>query len=270
VQRLVRARRLLGTLERTTGLVGFYYISPFSIVPLAIAYAVMALVFSGIVAASRGIPYRKAVLFLAAAALLFVPVSDELWIALRYGQACKEAGTFIYKTAQVDGYYNDTGVITRIVGGPPYSYIESRDDNGGFRRVERASEDEKAQTLDLLKTAPTQLQINHDWVTRAVGRRTSVTVEMNTGYAWKITKLDAPNSRYYYTSRSHTPYSYKIVEHEDLITDRETKTVVARERTFGRYAPWFFIGLDAPVMLCRGVRNVKGTLYENTLLPKPR
>jgi hypothetical protein len=248
--------------------VGFYYTSLLSIVPLAIAYGVMALAFWGVVAASRGIRYRKAVLFLAGIAALLVPMSDELWIAWKYGQACNEAGTFIYKTANVDGYYNDSGVITRIVGGPPYGYIESRDDKSGFRRVERASEDEKVQTLGLLKAAPGQARVTHNWVTRAVNERTSVTVEMDTGYAWKITKLDAPTSRYHFTSRSHEPYSYKVVKHEYLITDRETKSVIARERVFGRYAPWFFIGLDAPVMLCRGVRNVKGMLYENALFPK--
>lgn len=249
---------------------GFYYISIFSIVPLGIAYGLLALIYWGVVRASRGTPARKTILSVVGAVFLVLPVGEELWIAWNFGQACKEAGTFIYKKVPVDGYYNDTGTITRIVGGPSYGFIESRESNGQFRRVERANDEEKARALEWYAERNAGKQKGGgEWITQSVSDRVQVTVETNTGYAWRITKLDRPTARYRYLHpHSHTPVAQKVVKHERLVVDSERNQILGRELSYGRHAPWFFIGLDAPIKICSGKRDVKGSLDENVLLPR--
>ena len=62
--------------------------------------------------------------------------------------------------------------------------------------------------------------------------------------------------------------AHKVVKHDGTVTNSETKEILGRELEYGRHAPWFFIGLDAPIKICSGKRDVKGMLYENVLFPK--
>jgi hypothetical protein len=214
---------------------GFYYISLVSIIPLAIVYAVFGLVFWGLVRATRGKPWRKPILIVAAIGFLLLPVSEELWIAWSFGQTCKEAGTFIYKKVQAEGFYDDTR--TTHAGTPTPQAVKSFEESG-YRFLEMK------------------------------GREKFVRIEKTDGQ-WRAFALDQPTARYHYKSRDHIPQTHKVVKHESLVIDNEGQQTLGLELAFGRYAPWFFVGLDAPVKLCYGQRDVKGSLYVNVLYPKP-
>lgn len=257
---------------------GFYYFSIFSVVLLGVVYGLLLLAFWGIARLTRGMPGRKALLATVGAVFLVLPVAEELWIAWNFGQACEGAGTFIYKKVQVEGYYDDTGggTMTRLVGRPPYKFIESRDSSGKYRRVEYASPEEKAGALMwYAEKNPGRKPGQKEWITHPVSDRVQVTVEMDTGYAWRITKLDRPTARYHYSKpHSHSGVSYKVKMFEYLVRDSQADEVLAREKTFARNAPWYFIGLERPTLFCpvsgKYGERIHATIYDIVLEPAGR
>ena len=196
---------------------GFYYISIFSIVPLGTAYGLLLLVFWGIARLTRGIPRRKALLGVAGAVFLFLPVAEELWIAWNFGQACKEAGTFIYKKVKVQGFYDDTR--TTHAGTPTPQAVESFE-RSGYRFLEMR------------------------------GREKFIRIEKIDGQ-WRPIVLDRPTARYHYKWPDRgTRVAHKVGKSETVVIDTETNDQVARYTRFGRRPPWFWIGLDTPAFAC--------------------
>jgi hypothetical protein len=231
----------------------FYYFSLFSWMAYAvvvfIAIALLWLLWTKMLK----LKIRNPVFWGLVAAIIVGPWGEELWIAYNFDRLCrKDAGVFINKTVEVDGYYNDTGTVTRLVGGPPYKFIESPERDGGFRRVERASDEEKARALAWYaqKNAGKQPAEN-DWVTQPVSDRVQVTVEVSTGYAWRITKLDKPTARYQYkTLNSHTPVAYQVKRFEDVVIDNQTGEVLGRYTNYYRGPYWFYISLGVETIPC--------------------
>jgi hypothetical protein len=254
----------------------FYYVSILSIVPLGIAYVILALIFAGIVVVTRGIRGRGFVLSFIAIGFLFLPVSEEIWIAWHFAQACKQAGTFIKKKVQVAGYYDGTGTVTRIVGGPAYEFIESPERDGTYRRVERANEQERERALGwYAENHPGARPAPDAWITQPVSDRVQVVVEINTNYAWKVTKLDHPTARYQFRNTdpmNGTPWGHKIIRSGSVVIDTQTNEEIARYTSFGRGAPWYFVGLNVPSFACDAPGrwpSTKGTalIYREALIP---
>lgn len=250
---------------------GFYYISIFSIFLLGIVYAALLLIFWGIARLTRGLPGRKTLLGIVGAVFLVLPVGEELWIAWNFGQACKVAGTFIYKKVQVEGYYDDTGggTMTRLVGRPPYRFIESRDSGGKYRRVEHATLEEKARALVwYAEKNPGKKPGQKEWITHGVSDRVQVTVESDTGYAWRITKLDHPTARYHYkTLASHKPVSHQLKQFEDVVLDTQTGEIIAKRIDYARGSNWFYVGLSRPTIECKANRGKPLLIYRDVLIP---
>ncbi len=118
----------------------FYYISIFSVMLLGIIYLVGTglLVWIGLWLRKR---WKKAWMVMVPLFLLLYagPVAEEFWIAWNFGKLCnKDAGIFVYKTVEVDGFYDDTTHWWRQLSESEYKFVESRDNTyGGLYRVER-------------------------------------------------------------------------------------------------------------------------------------
>ena len=248
----------------------FYYVSLFSIVPPAVAWLVLGLLFWAIAKGTRRIPHRAAVLSVVGVILLLVPLSEEIWIAWNFGQACKDAGTFINKTVAVDGFYDDSaGWGPRQLSESKYRFVESRDLlHRRLLRVELADSASRDQALAVNGDAGARTDQASSFIVRQVSEKEQIVVAPNRIDAWRVITIDKPTARYRYMSLSHIPYGHKIVAHEERVIDSETQEVLARARSFGRQAPWFFVGLDVPVKLCYGQRTVRGLLYSSVLMPK--
>jgi len=252
----------------------FYYASFFSsllwIVFCAVAIPLFWLIWSK--GFDRKFTWRSALI--SAVVIAMLPWAEEWWIASSFGYYCrKDAGVFVYKTVEVDGYYNGTGAVTRIVDGPAYKFIEGPERGGGYRRVERATEDEKNRAIDIYVKDKGKQPGERDWISETVGGNGKINVEMNTGLAWRFTKLDKPTARYEYrTLQQSARNGYKIRKTEHVVKDIQTGELLGRETVYVRDAYWFFIGLDAPVMVCPDSREKaqypRGMLYENVLIPK--
>jgi hypothetical protein len=250
---------------------GFYYISIFSIVLLGIVYGVLLLVFWGIARLTREMPGRKVLLAFVGVVFLMLPVAEELWIAWNFGQACKEAGTFIYKKVRVEGFYDSTmrsGYENTKEG--RYRFVEhATEDRKRIERVERAPESVKNEALAwYARTNPGKDRPKNRSISYPVTDRETIAVSPNGIEAWRITVVDRPTARYHYKRPySNASVAHKVVKHERVVIDTQVNEVLARELSYGRDAPWFYIGLDRPVKICRGKREVRGSLYTNVLFP---
>lgn len=226
-------------------MMGFYYTSVFSAVPLGIAYGALALIFWAISRATRGIGGRKVFLPLIAVAFLVLPVSEELWIAWNFGQACKESGTFIHKTVQTEGFYDAT---RESHSGPRNERAAEELDRGGFRFYEFVLRDRKDGSNQVVHLGKVNGQ-------------------------WTATVLDRPTARYHFRrTDSGAPWGHKIVKTQTVVLDAENNEQVARYTRFGRRPAWFFIGLDAPDFGCDSPGRWPLTpgdllVFEKVLLP---
>lgn len=210
---------------------GFYYISILSLIPLASAYVVLAIIFGALAYVTRGLQRRKTILAVLGVAFLIVPVSEELWIAWNFGRACKQAGTFIHKKVVVDGFYDDTTHWWRQLADSHFTFVESRDNpRSSLWRVERDGND-----------------LKHFKIERPTAR-----------YHYKM-------------PFSHAAVAHKVVKHETVVTDTAAGDLVGRYTRFSRQAPWFYWGLtgefscdaDASWPAARGTFEI----YEKVLIP---
>jgi hypothetical protein len=162
--------------------------------------------------------------------LLFVlalgPWVEELWIAWNFGQLCKkDAGIFIYRTVEVEGFYDATAHLTTVSTPVPKSAADYYD-TAGFKFYELVLADTR-------------------------GGPSRVVHYMKVDGVWTPTVLDKPTARYHYRwPHADTRMSHKVDKIERTVVDSELNEQLARETKYRRRAPWFFIGLDRPVMLC--------------------
>ena len=254
---------------------GFYY---FSIVSFLAASAVSAVVVGFLVTIRRRLGLNKGWLYVLIPVAIIAPWSEELWIAYNFGQLCrKDAGLFIYKTVEAEGYYYDaTTPVTRLPPGSPYRFIESPDDVEKFRRVDLASTEEKQRALKWYSEEYRGKRFEknkNEWIKYPMTDHMQVVVEIDSGYAWRVTKLDKPTARYHYKQPSiPTSVSHKVSKWEYLVIDTQTSETLARQTKYSRKSYWFFVHLSAPVLLCpvpgeRPNEERAGMLYNAVLKP---
>ncbi len=192
----------------------FYYISIFSVVFLGLIYLIGTGLLAWIGLWLRKRWKRAWTVMVPLFLLLYIaPIGEEFWIAWNFGQLCKkDAGLFVYKTVEVEGFYDDTTHWWRQLAESKYQFMESRDNTyGGLYRVERD------------------------------------------GSGVRHFKIERPTARYHYRwPHMDTPMRHKVEKIERIVVDSQTGETLARETKYRRKAPWFFIGLDRPVMLCPG------------------
>lgn len=212
---------------------GFYYFSLIGCFLVLAAGAIVAGTFWLVWAKILGRKLTPRAIAISLPIAFLIPWSEEFWIAWNFGQACKSAGTFVHRTVEVDGFYDDTR--TTHAGIPTAQAAKSFDDMG-------------YQFLEMR------------------GREKYVRLD-KTENGWIASAIDLPSSRYHYRSAIHVPYSYRVVRHEYQIVDSTRKEPLAQEIKYGRYAPWFFVSADSPIMICAGTRSIRGSLYQTVLVP---
>jgi hypothetical protein len=190
---------------------------------------------------------------------LLLPCSEELWIAYNFDRHCRQdAGIFVYKTVEVEGFFSVSGAQLDLVRPGGYRFIESYSEKKGqgstprtirlefgdaafarkaIEKYEREFRPQKAADKDVLR-------VDLDASTEAL-------VYPKSGESWRITTIDHPSARYRYLwPHVDTPMSHKVDKIERVVSDSQTGDLLARETRYRRQAPWFYVGLDRPVMLC--------------------
>jgi hypothetical protein len=256
-------------------LMGFYYGSLFSLIPLGIAYVAMALVFWGVAVGTRGIQRRRTVLVITALVLLVLPISEELWIAWNFRQACKDAGKFVYKKVVADGFYDDTaGWGPRQLRESQYQFVESKDVlhlHRKISRVESLSDSIRDQTLARYSSKGEGKQpLEQEFVEFRLSDAEQIYVARDRTRTWRVTMIERPTARYHYIQpAAHKPVAHKVRRNERQVVDVVEKDILAREVNVAREAPWYYVSLDRPLMLCYGRQDpsMRGSIYTHALLP---
>jgi len=184
---------------------------------IAVIYALAATaLFFGWLWLRRWRSWRLVIVPVALVALI-APWADEVWIAWRFGQLCKDAGVHVYRKVETDGYYDatTTGWSKSEVVTDPRQITDY--ENSGFRFRER--------NTSVSGHAPGK--ISH--------------LEKYPDGTWRITVIDRPMARYHHKfndPRQEVPISLKIEKREQLVVDTETSEVIAREIGYNRYPSW--------------------------------
>jgi hypothetical protein len=224
---------------------GFYYFSFLSLVPLGIAYGLLALIFWGIARLTRGIAGRKVLLSLVGFVFLILPVAEELWIAWNFGQACKEAGTFIYRTVQVEGFYDDTRPGRP---GPLAEQAKKSMNQSGYLFYERPLQDTRGGPAKVVRFE-------------------------KVGGEWQPMVLDQPTARFHFKQpSSNARVAHKIVKHETVVRDNSTGELLGKYTRFSRESPWFYVSLSNGDFSCDvagtwPLVNGRFSIYRDVLRP---
>ena len=256
----------------------FYYISIFSILLLGLIY----LIGTGVLA-WFGLWLRKRwkqawMLMVPLFLLLYAgPVAEEFWIAWNFGQLCKkDAGLFVYKTVETDGFYDATmrsAFENTKLGG--YHFVEhATEDRKGVERVERVDDSLRNQALAwYARTTPGQERPKNRSIFYPLNDMETIAVLPNGVDAWKITRLDQPTARYHYTTNIYgTSVRHKITRQESRVSDATTGEIIGRYVEYGRRPPWFFVALGEPPVSCDGPDGGPNSkhnrlIYRDVLIP---
>jgi hypothetical protein len=257
----------------------FYYPSIFGLVPLAIAYGLLAFVYWIIVVGTRGDPRRGLILSVLGAVFLVLPVGEELWIGWNFGQACKGAGTFITKKVQTDGFY-DASMRAAYENTKPgrYQFVEqATEDSKGFERVERVEDESRSKALAWYSGRNPGKSLPNS-IVYPVDDNIRIVVSLSSAGAWKVTKLDRPTARYHFKNTdpmSGTPWGHKIGRSGSVVIDTQSNEEIARYASFGRRPPWFYIGLGVAPYSCDSPGDWPNSrrsslIYREVLIPTGR
>jgi hypothetical protein len=250
--------------------VRFYYLSIFSLMLLGVLYLVGTglLVWFGSSLRKR---WKRAWIVMVPLFLLLytAPVAEEFWIAWNFGQLCrKDAGIFISKTVEVEGFYDATGATLDLVRPGGYRFIESHGAEGkGTIRLSFGDAELKQEAFARYeKEFPGRNAAEQDMIRVKLDERTEVLVYPKKGDSWRITKLDHPTARYYFGMDSGRDIGHKLGKQESRVTDSQTGEAIGEYRVYIREAPWYFIGLGRPNMGCDGPEGGPHTKHENSFL----
>ena len=257
---------------------GFLDNNAVSIAVLSVAYIVLAIVFAGVVRITRGAPKRAAILGVVAVVFLVMPVSEELWIARNFGQACKDAGTFVHRKAQVAGFYDDTtGWGPRQLADSKYQFMESRDIvKRRLIRVERADDQSRDTALAWYRDRNSIKQIPKDtFVVQPVNDTRQVVVSPNGLDAWHVITIERATARYHFKKlHEHTKVAHGVTKQEWVIADTQTGDQIARETAYARAPSWQFLAAHRATVFCpvsgKHGEKLVATLHRMVLEPEQR
>ncbi|MBX9904849.1 MAG: hypothetical protein K2Y31_10875 [Burkholderiales bacterium] len=240
----------------------FYYPSVFSLMLLGVFYALAMI---GLwLWWTKGLKrkFSGPTAWSVVALVLVAPWLEEFWIAWNFGQLCrKDAGIFVNKTVEVEGFYNSTGAPLDLVRPGGYRFIESyspeqrrKGSNQGAIRLEFGDAEFTRQAIEKYEKERRPLKAAEKDVLRVdLDERTEALVYPKKGEGWRITKLDKPTARYHYTRNIYgEQIAHKITMQESRVTDNATGEVVGRYIEYGRGPYWFYIGLGVPPYSCDG------------------
>jgi hypothetical protein len=195
---------------------------------------------------------------------LVLPVAEELWIAWNFGQACKEAGTFIYKKVQVEGFYDSTMRSAYENTRPGrYRFVEhATEDRKGIERVERADDAARSKALAwFAEFNPGKERPKGTSIIYPINDREQIVVFPDGVEAWRVTRLDRPLARYHYKwPQRNAVVGHKMYKQIEEITDMQTGELLGRSLQYGRTSPWYFVALGDPGMSCPRPSEKPGVL----------
>jgi hypothetical protein len=174
---------------------------------------------------------------------IVAPWAEEYWIASRFEELCKGAGVHVYRTVEVEGFYDDTGVVGENDLSAGWTYLEYRDPvYKDVRRIQK--NDGRTQTLHVaLPTA--RYHYRHAYQPTPYRYEESV--------AWKVERT------------------------EWQVVDSQSSEVLGRETKYSRYpavvdAIWMAPLFGSGRTTCKGSApkppETRHSVFKYVLIPK--
>jgi hypothetical protein len=250
----------------------FYYFSLFSWMLYGVVSVVAIALLWGLWTKLLKLKITRPVYWLLVAAILVGPWAEELWIAYNFDRLCrKDAGVFVNKTVEVDGFYDATlrsaYELTKV---GRYKFAEHpTEDRKGIERVELATVAEREKALAwYAERNPGKERPKDRSVLYPVNEKEIIAVLPNGVDAWRVTKLDKPTARYHYKRTDfHAPVVHQIKRFENVVVDVQSGEVLGRHMNYSRGPYWFFIGLDVPTIECHELKGKDVFVYPYVLKP---
>ena len=208
--------------------------------------------------------------------LAVAPLWEELGIAYNFGKLCKkDAGIFVYKTVEVEGFYDDTGGTMGLVRDGGYQWAEGpRRDGKGAYRLSKGDANLARQAMRQFEAEnPGAKATDRSTLRVYVHPDVEVLVFPAKNESWRMQILEQPTARYHYRWPSMSEaVSHKIVKGERVVLDDQTGEVLGRHLNYARKAPWFFVHLDRPNMGCMEVKEdarQRGNVFGPNMVLRP-
>ena len=179
-------------------------ISPFGVAIALVLYALAFFLLRPLFRVMGSQPALRYMRWVLVLMLLVLPWADEIWIASRFAELCKNAGVHIYKKVEADGFYDQTSRSG-------YEYLTRL----GFRFMEQPPID--------------------------VGARKRGIVEHieKVGTDRSLTNIERPTARYHFKiSSDNERLGYQLAKLEYVVMDSTTSEVIARQTFYKRYSGW--------------------------------
>ena len=134
-------------------------ISPFGVAIALVLYALAFFLLRPLFRVMGSEPVLRHVRWTAVPLVLVLPWADEIWIASRFAELCKDAGVHITRTVEVDGFYDQTGRTGyeylnrfpfRFMEQPPIEVLAKK--KGVVEHIEKIGND-RALTMQARPTA---------------------------------------------------------------------------------------------------------------------
>ena len=258
---------------------GFYYFSLIGWFILLAAGGVMAGIFLLVWTKIAGRKLTGRVLAVSIPIAVLVPWSEELWIAWNFGQACKDAGTHVKRTVEVEGFYDDTGGWgARQILASGYRFMESRDVlTGQLIRIERVDDATRDSAVAWFASQQSARPKPKDYfIVQPLEKGVDLIVSPDERMAWRQSKIDRPTARYHF--KNTDPIGGSRLAHKvfgsggSTVVDTSTGEEIARYVSVGRSAPWHYVGLGTTGYACDAPGNWpntagSGLIYRTVLIP---
>jgi hypothetical protein len=254
----------------------FYYVSIISVLLLVFIWVVGTVLLAWFASHLRKTRKRVWPMMVPLFLILYIgPVAEELLIARNFDRMCKQdAGIFVYKTVEVDGFYNANGATLDLVRPGNYKFIEADDEDGeGTKRLEFGDEQWRRAAIARYEAQnPGKSAADRDYIRVDMDEQTRALVYPTQGDSWRITKLEQPTARYHYRKDDGVGIFYKVYRQSSKVEDSQSQEVLASYKRYSRKAPWFFIGLSDPGLGCDGPSGGPETghsflIYRDVLIP---
>jgi hypothetical protein len=250
----------------------FYYFSLFSWLAYAIVVAVVLPLLWLVWTRILKLKTAKPAFWVLIAAIVVGPWVEELWIAYNFDRLCRrDAGVFVNKTLEVDGFYDSTMRSGyEITKRAHFKFVEHpTEDRKGTERVELATTAERDMALRwYAERNPGSERPKDRSVFHPLSDRETIAVLPNGVDAWKITKLEKPTARYHFrsaTSHQAIRAAHKIWREETSVVDTQTGELVGRYTSYARAPYWFYMSLGPGSYGCDGPDGGPNTKHSSLI-----
>ncbi len=189
-----------------------FQITIFGVAIAAVFYGICAALLMPLWRAKSGSMLKKCTVVALAVIAVILPWADEIYIASRFADLCRDAGVHVYKKVTVEGFLDSTGT-KMSADSVRVGAIRTLDDRG------------REEFRYRFKESP--LRDGRIWRLERLGNQLSASI------------LDRPSAEFMYRRPvEDQQVAYQITKTEYQVVDMSNERVIGRRTFYKRYPGW--------------------------------